>query len=462
MDTPSPAAPAANRSASRPLSVWRLFSLRSDQASHEVIDETIRDNARLAGTNLWVLMFAIVIASVGLNVNSTAVIIGAMLISPLMGPIIGIGYGAGIHDYELIRHSSRNLAIFIGISLLASTTYFLLTPLTQAYSELLARTSPSIWDVLIAFFGGAAGMIGLTRKEKTTLIPGVAIATALMPPLCTAGYGIATLQPRFFLGAFYLFLINGVFIALASLAIARILRLPLRAFPDEAARRRGRLAIAAAISVTLVPSVYLAYRLVQEEIFKSDADRFISTAMMDREDVTLLSRDIDPKARRITVTMIGRGVTPELETGLDGRLTELGIEGATLRIRHPSEERLDISSLKRELQKDALRSTVVVSEKNAARIAELEGKLASLGRIAADLARVEEEIRAQLPAMKKVMVTSFPPAAAEAGDPRIRVLVAIDASRKLPAGEAARLVRWLKARMPQAEIDLVIGRRYGS
>jgi hypothetical protein len=160
--------------------------------------------------------------------------------------------------------------------------------------------------------------------------------------------------------------------------------------------------------------------------------------------------------------MIGRGVTPELETGLDGRLTELGIEGATLRIRHPSEERLDISSLKRELQKDALRSTVVVSEKNAARIAELEGKLASLGRIAADLARVEEEIRAQLPAMKKVMVTSFPPAAAEAGDPRIRVLVAIDASRKLPAGEAARLVRWLKARMPQAEVDLVIGRRYGS
>jgi uncharacterized hydrophobic protein (TIGR00271 family) len=187
MDTPIPAAHAANRSASRPLSVWRLFSLRNDQASHEVIDEAIRDGARLAGTNLWVLMFAIVIASVGLNVNSTAVIIGAMLISPLMGPIIGIGYGAGIYDYELIRQSSRNLAIFISISLLASTTYFLLTPLTQAYSELLARTSPSIWDVLIAFFGGAAGMIGLTRKEKTTLIPGVAIATALMPPLCTAG-----------------------------------------------------------------------------------------------------------------------------------------------------------------------------------------------------------------------------------------------------------------------------------
>ncbi|MGB0128064.1 MAG: TIGR00341 family protein [Rhodocyclaceae bacterium] len=462
MDTPSSEAAAPNRPAPRPVSRWRLFSLRSDQASHEVIDATIRDNARLAGTNLWVLMFAIVIASVGLNVNSTAVIIGAMLISPLMGPIIGIGYGAAIHDYELIRQSSRNLMIFISISLLASTTYFLLTPLTQAYSELLARTSPTIWDVLIAFFGGAAGMIGLTRKEKTTLIPGVAIATALMPPLCTAGYGIATLQPRFFLGAFYLFLINGVFIALASLAIVRILRLPLRSFPDEKARRRGRAVIAVAISLTLVPSVYLAYRLVQEEFFNSAAARFLDTALTDEEDVTLLSRDIDPKARRITVTMIGRGVTPELQAALNGRLKALGPAEASLEIRHPSEERLDISSLKRELQKDVLRSTMVAREKNAAKIAELEGRLAKLKAVSADLSKVESEIRAQLPAAKRVMVTSAPQANTDAGDRRISVLVAIDASRKLPAAEAARLARWLRARMPEAEINVVIGRRYTS
>ena len=211
----------------------RVFQLRGDQASPEAIDSGIRDGVRVSGTNLWVLMCAILIASIGLNVNSTAVVIGAMLISPLMGPITGVGYGLGVQDTPLIRRSLLNMGVFVGISLAASTLYFLITPLSDASSELLARTAPTIWDVLIAFFGGAAGMIGLTRKEPTTLIPGVAIATALMPPLCTAGYGLATGQAGFFFGAFYLFTINSVFIALATLGITRVLRLPLQAHADE-------------------------------------------------------------------------------------------------------------------------------------------------------------------------------------------------------------------------------------
>lgn len=176
----------------------------------------------------------------------------------------------------------------------------------------------------------------------------------------------------------------------------------------------------------------------------------------------MLARDIDPKARRITVTMIGRGVTPELQAALNGRLKALGPAEASLEIRHPSEERLDISSLKRELQKDVLRSTMVARENNAAKIAELEGRLAKLKEISAHLSKVESEIRAQLPTAKRVMVTSAPPAKAEAGDRRISVLVAIDASRKLPAAEATRLARWLRTRMPEAEINVVIGRRYTS
>ena len=183
-------------------------------------------------------MFAIAIASVGLNGNSTAVIIGWMLISPLMGPIIGAGYGVGVQDSQLVRLALRNLAVLTGISLTVSTLYFALTPLEDAQSELLARTSPTLWDVLIAFFGGAAGMVGLARKEKSTLIPGVAIATALMPPLCTAGYGLATAQPHFAIGAFYLFTINGVFIAVATLLFTRYLRLPVHAFADAAEQRR--------------------------------------------------------------------------------------------------------------------------------------------------------------------------------------------------------------------------------
>lgn len=181
------------------------FSLIEDKADDSQIDENLRSGVELRGTNLWVLMFAILIASVGLNVNSTAVVIGAMLISPLMGPIMGIGYGVGIYDAQLIRKSFRNLGIATLISLLVSTLYFILTPLSEAQSELLARTSPTIWDVLIAFFGGMAGIIGATRTKNTNIIPGVAIATALMPPLCTAGYGLANANWSYFFGAFYLY-----------------------------------------------------------------------------------------------------------------------------------------------------------------------------------------------------------------------------------------------------------------
>ena len=184
------------------------FDLRHDQAERAEIDQTFRSGVEFRGTNLWVLIFAIFVASIGLNVNSTAVIIGAMLISPLMGPIMALGYGAGINDSALMRSSLFNLGLAVLLSLLASTAYFLLSPLSQAHSELLARTTPTIWDVLIALFGGLAGVVGVTRRVKSNLIPGVAIATALMPPLCTAGYGLAVGNWAYFDGAMYLSLIH--------------------------------------------------------------------------------------------------------------------------------------------------------------------------------------------------------------------------------------------------------------
>jgi len=438
-------------------SFLRLLSLHSDQADPEAIDASVRDNARLGGTNLWVLMFAIMIASVGLNVNSTAVIIGAMLISPLMGPIIGVGYGAGVHDYTLIRQSLRNLALFVGISLFASVLYFLLTPLKQAHSELLARTSPTLWDVLIAFFGGAAGMIGLSRRDKTTLIPGVAIATALMPPLCTTGYGIATGQPRIFLGAFFLFLINSVFIALATLAIVRVLRLPHHAVPDEATRRRGQAIIAAAVTLTLVPSIYLAVRLVQVELFSAAAEKFLVDVTSEREDLTLISRNIDPGQRLITATMIGAGLTPDIEAKLNRRLAATGLGEARLKIRRPSESALDVNAVKSMLERDVLQETVAANEQKSRRIEELEAHLGRLNATIGDLARVENEIRAHLPKLRKVVVTGSSHKAGD-GSPHLYVLVAIDDPKGLPAAETTRLKRWLKTRLPGAEIDLVVGR----
>ncbi len=192
------------------------FDLHEGKEDEIETIEYIRKNVDFRDANLWVLIFAILVASVSLNVNSTAVIIGAMLIPPFKGPIMAIGMAAGINDFELIKKSMKNLGIAILIIIRISTLYFLFTPLNDAQSELLARTEPTIWDVLIALFGGLAGIIAGSRKEKSNAIPGVAIATALMPPLCTEGYGLVTWNIYYFFGAFYLFFINSVFIGLST------------------------------------------------------------------------------------------------------------------------------------------------------------------------------------------------------------------------------------------------------
>ena len=200
------------------------FNLEEDKADEKIIVETIRRDVQFKGPNLWALIFAIFIASIGLNVNSTAVIIGAMLISPLMGPIMGIGLGVAVNDFDLLKKGIKNLLIASVVSILTSALYFSLTPLHDTNSELLARTNPSLWDVFIALFGGLAGIVALTRKERSNVIPGVAIATALMPPLCTAGFGLAMAKWYFLLGAIYLFFINSLMICFATILIVKQLK----------------------------------------------------------------------------------------------------------------------------------------------------------------------------------------------------------------------------------------------
>ena len=184
--------------------ILQLIDLDSDLDSFANIHDTIEKELVFKGTNLWILVFAILVASVGLNMNSTAVVIGAMLISPLMGPINGIGYSIATYDFPLFKQAVKNFGFAVLAGLIASTAYFAMSPISTAHSELLARTSPTIYDVLIAFFGGMAGIVAITSKKKGNVIPGVAIATALMPPLCTAGYGLATGQFTYFFGALYL------------------------------------------------------------------------------------------------------------------------------------------------------------------------------------------------------------------------------------------------------------------
>lgn len=254
------------------------FSLEDeDKAQRDEVVANIAKGVEFRGVNLWVLIFATMIASLGLNVNSAAVIIGAMLISPIMGPIMGIGLSLGINDFELLKRSLRNYALMFIVAIITSTLYFFISPIGTAQSELLARTVPTTYDVLIALFGGLAGIIAQSRRERTsTVIPGVAIATALIPPLCTSGYGLATGQLRFFVGAFYLFFINSVFIALATYLMVRFLKYEKKVFIDKVRERNVKRLMMVITLATFIPSVFVGFHMVQVSLFEAAADKYVS------------------------------------------------------------------------------------------------------------------------------------------------------------------------------------------
>jgi uncharacterized hydrophobic protein (TIGR00271 family) len=286
----------------------KYIDLRHEVEDQDYIHQVIDAGVVFRGTNLWILVFAIVVASVGLNTNSTAVIIGAMLISPLMGPINGIGYSIATYDFLLLKKAIKNFGFAVIASLFASTAYFFISPVSTAHSELLARTSPNIYDVLIALFGGLAGIVAISSKQKGNVIPGVAIATALMPPLCTAGYGLATKQFNFFFGAFYLFTINTVFIAFASLVVCQALKFPIRTIVNEAKRKRVNQIISTVIVITLLPSIYFGYVLVVKEKFKKQAEDFTNAASY-IDGYYLLKKEINADKRSIMLIYSGNSLS---------------------------------------------------------------------------------------------------------------------------------------------------------
>ena len=283
------------------------FTVMQDMEDEKEIVAQITSGVSFRGANLWVLIFAIFIASLGLNVNSTAVIIGAMLISPLMGPIIGMGLAIGINDFQLLRRAAKNFAIATVISILTATVYFLITPLGEAQSELLARTSPTIYDVLIATFGGAAGILALCTKGKGNVIPGVAIATALMPPLCTAGFGLASGHLLYFLGAFYLFFINTVFISLSTYLGVRLMRFHRKEFQTASAARKSRRAVMAIAILTIIPSLLMTVGIVRRSISDNNVNRFIKTELS-QSGTQVISSDLDRDNQILNIVAVGREI----------------------------------------------------------------------------------------------------------------------------------------------------------
>lgn len=236
----------------------------------------IKKDIDFKGFNVWILFFSIIIASIGLNVDSIAVIIGAMLISPLMGPIMGIGLSIGTNDFKTLIRSIKNFGVAVTVSLVASTLYFIVSPFDEAGHQLLSRTQPLLFDVFIAIFGGFAGIMAVSRNKVSNVIPGVAIATALMPPLCTAGYGLAHLNFSFFTGAIYLFIINSVYISLATFVVVRYLKFPLVSFLDPLREKKIKRYITLSAIILVLPSTYTLYTSYKENRFTANVKEFVS------------------------------------------------------------------------------------------------------------------------------------------------------------------------------------------
>lgn len=356
------------------------FSLRLDAASQEEVTVNVHKGINMRGINLWVLIFAIFIASLGLNINSTAVIIGAMLVSPLMGPIIGMGFSFGINDFNLLKSSFRNFLIMVAVSLVTSTLFFLLPLISFDKSELLARTSPTTYDLLIALFGGLAGMVAQTRKERTgTVIAGVAIATALIPPLCTVGYGIATMQIKYMAGALYLFLMNSVFIALASYIVTLLLKYDKVVLLDKAKEKRWRKWMIVLIIVVTTPSVLIAVNIFQRSSFISNANNFINNAFK-FENTIVIDQSIQYKNRRtpaiIEVRLVGEALNEDVIANLKNQMqvAPYFLKNTDLVVRQTSkDENVDLSLLQ-------MSYVDIIKEKDR-QINVLKGELASIKTI---------------------------------------------------------------------------------
>ena len=348
------------------------FSLDEDKAQRDEVVASVSKGVEFRGVNLWVLIFATMIASLGLNVNSAAVIIGAMLISPIMGPIMGVGLALGINDFELLKKSLRNLALMFIVAIITSTVYFFISPLSSNSSELLARTVPTTYDVLIALFGGLAGIVAQTRQDRTsTVIPGVAIATALIPPLCTAGFGLATGQFRFFIGAFYLFFINSVFIALATYAMVRFLQYEKKVFIDKVRERTVKRLMMVITLVTFIPSVVIGFHMVRVSLFEAVADKYVSQVFNFPHTRVIECNKHYAQGKnpsQIELLLVGEPLGEEVIENARTQMRNFGLEEAELVVRQANtEDKVDVVSLQKSYQE-------LLEEKNR-RIGEMSSQL---------------------------------------------------------------------------------------
>ena len=409
--------------------------------------DNIRNNIPFRGPTIYILFVAIVIASVGLNVNSIPVIIGAMLISPLMSPIIGFGMGLGTNDTKLLMRSLKNLGIMFAISLIASTLYFLVTPLeTDNPTELLARTNPSIYDVMIAFFGGLAGILELSRKEKGTVLSGVAIATALMPPLCTVGYGIANLNWHYAGGALYLFFINCVFIALATFIMVKFLNFPL-AVEHETRSWRKTISYSLLLLVVLVPSFFSAYNIVRENEFSINARHFVKdNQTIGGTYIYDYSTDMSAKPYKITLRLAGETLSTENRARFYSEAEKHGIrheqivfeEDATIEVRRLNET---------EIMRGWLTNTEAQLRQRDDSIRSLRTQLDAFEALQLPSDQIKAELLSQWPEIADITL-------ARADSSVILLITTPDVT--MPEENLTRIHNWLSVRLQEPAVEVIV------
>lgn len=430
------------------------FTLTGDLVPQSDAEQAIRDGVSFRGTNIIILIIAILIASLGLNTNSTAVIIGAMLISPLMGPIIGLGLGVGIHDFDLIKRCLRNLIMAAGFSVLASSIYFLISPVNENHSELLARTSPTIYDVLIGFFGGGAGIIALGSRSKGNVIPGVAIATALMPPLCTAGYGLATWQMNYFFGAFYLFVINSIYIGFATFIGVKLMKFKSAPSADDKRAHKIMKIVYVLAILTMLPSIWLTYTMLKETKFNMQVSQFVSKeCKFTGTQVLNYNSVISHGERSITITLIGKILpTDSLEMALSSRLRFYGLSGTSLNIVQGENSSIaDASSSVR----DIYTLTQATISRQQATIDSLKQLTHQWDEYQAIGTRLAPEIKVLFPAVEDIAITYTIFSNVDNQQADTVNVALVHYSSPMDKAQTEKFKDYLKARLSVKSIDIV-------
>ena len=424
--------------------ILRFVSLHTGEEDRQKVFENVRSGISFRGSNLWILACAIVIASIGLNVNSTAVIIGAMLISPLMGPIVGAGFALGTYNFELLNKSMRNLAVSTIVGLGVSAIYFYVSPFKETQSELLARTAPNIYDVMIAFFGGVVGVIAITRVEKGNPIPGVAIATALMPPLCTAGYGIAIGNWYYFLGAFYLYSINCFFICIATFLIIKYLKYPPVKQLNVNRAKLIRYWISFIILIMILPSFYLAYSLYQQRSFDTNVNKFLDQEFNNKGYTMIYKKtNFSTTPKKVEVAFLTQRFDSAQIINYNQMLEDFGLEDTQLIIRQ------DEIDLKSEILNELNTQQNVVSEKDLL-INNLQQEL-SLYKF--DNLAVLHEIEILFPEMKNVSI-GRQLAETEKDSMFLETVVIYDAEESSEE-EEVKLKKWLEQKLALKNVVVI-------